>query len=193
MDFMRGFIPTRWESVTKLKPEQARTEGSADLWSDGYEPRLRIKAHPDAWGAEKNGPQAIGKTRGGWNTKLHAVTAGDRLAVRFSLSAGNAADAAEGRLLLETIGKPEHTVNLLTDRAYEEDRTRLTAWELRFNPAAPPKKNRVKPWDCDRKPYKQRKERERFFRRIKGFRGICARYDKLDIMLTAFIYWQRRV
>jgi transposase len=36
--------------------------------------------------------------------------------------------------------------------------------------------------------YKRRNEIERFFRRIKSFRGIFTRYDKLDRMFTAFIY-----
>jgi transposase len=107
--------------------------------------------------------------------------------VGFELSAGNVTDAEAGRLLLESLGPLEQTVNLLMDRAYEDDKTRLTAWGLRFNPVVPPKKNEVKPWDYDRELYKRRKEIERFFRRLKGFRCVCPRYDKLDRMFTAFI------
>jgi hypothetical protein len=44
-------------------------------------------------GREKNGKQAIGKTRGGWNTKIHAVTSGDSRVIGFLLSAGNVLDA----------------------------------------------------------------------------------------------------
>jgi transposase len=79
-------------------------------------------------------------------------------------------------------------VVLLMDRAYEDDLTRLTAWELRFNPVVPPKSNRVHPWEYDRELYKRRNEVERFFRRIKGFRRVCTRYDKLNVIFTAFIY-----
>ena len=68
-------------------------------------------------GREKNGKQAIGKSRGGWNTKIHAVTAGDTRVAGFLLSGGNVPDAQAGRLLLETLGKQENTVNLLMDRA----------------------------------------------------------------------------
>ena len=96
-------------------------------------------------------------------------------------------DAEAGRLLLESIGPLEQTVNLLMDRAYEDDKTRLTAWGLRFHPVVPPKKNRVKPWEYDRELYKRRNEIERFFRRLKAFGGVCTRYDKLDRMFTAFI------
>ena len=45
---------------------------------------------------EKNGPQAIGKSRGGWNTKIHMVAADARTAITFSLSPGNDHDASHG-------------------------------------------------------------------------------------------------
>jgi transposase len=69
------------------------------------------------------------------------------------------------------------------DRAYEDDLTRLTAWRLRFNPVVPPKSNRVHSWNYDRELYQRRNEVKRFFRRIKGYRRVCTRYDKLDTML----------
>ena len=47
-----------------------------------------IKVHPDAAGALKKSPQSIGKSRGGWTTKIHMVSANDRLGLRFSLSPG---------------------------------------------------------------------------------------------------------
>src|SRR5471032_395526 len=43
-------------------------------------------------GSKKNGPQAIGKSRGGWNTKIHLVAADARTAITFSLSPGQAHD-----------------------------------------------------------------------------------------------------
>ena len=54
--------------------------------------------------SEKNGPQSIGRTRGGWNTKLHMGAASDRDGVIFALSAGNCGDAPEGRALLRRLG-----------------------------------------------------------------------------------------
>ena len=48
-----------------------------------------VKIHPDVHGARKNGAQAIGKTSGGWNTKIHALAMGDTRTTAFSLSAGN--------------------------------------------------------------------------------------------------------
>jgi transposase len=74
------------------------------------------------------------------------------------------------------------------DRDYEDGETRLLAFEWGYSPAAPPKKTRKHPWEYDKELYKQRNEVERMFRRLKGFRRIGTRYDKLDIMFSLFIY-----
>ena len=138
---------------------------------------------------EKNGAQAVGRTRGGWNTKLHMVTASDRDGVIFSLSAGNRGDGPEGRTLLQQLGPADHPVYLLMDRAYEGDETRALAVELGYIPVVPPKSNRKDPWDYDKELYKQRNQVERLFRRIKRFRRIFTRYDKLDIIFLAFVFF----
>ncbi len=52
-----------------------------------------VKVHPEGTGALKNGPQAIGKSRGGWTTKIHMVAADARTAITFALSPGQASDA----------------------------------------------------------------------------------------------------
>ncbi|MDR2783431.1 MAG: transposase [Treponema sp.] len=77
---------------------------------------------------------------------------------------------------------------MLTDRAYEGGRTRVTAGESGYKPVVPPKRNRAHPWKYDKERYKRRKEIERFLRRLKGFRGIRARYDKLARIFSVFIY-----
>jgi transposase len=73
------------------------------------------------------------------------------------------------------------------DRAYEGDTTRHLAMELGYVPVVPPKQNRRTPWDYDRALYTRRNEIERLFRRLKGFRRIFSRYDKLDVIFVAFI------
>ena len=53
-----------------------------------------IKVHPDGTAAlKKNGPQSVGKSCGGWTTKLHLIAAGAECAVIFSLSPSQAGDA----------------------------------------------------------------------------------------------------
>jgi transposase len=50
-----------------------------------------------------------------------------------------------------------------------------------------PKSNRVNPWEYDRAMYKRRNEIERLFRRLKGFRRIFSRFEKLDVIFIGFI------
>ncbi len=138
---------------------------------------------------EKTGPQAIGKSRGGWTTKLHLVAADARTALTLALSPGQAPDAPEGRRLLRRL-KPEPAgLPLLMDRAYEGDATRQLARELGFTPVVPPKRHRVAPWTYDRQLYRKRNEVERLFRRLKAFRRIFTRFDKLDVLFLGFIHF----
>ena len=73
------------------------------------------------------------------------------------------------------------------DRAYEGEETRQLALELGFSSVVPPKQNRVTPWEYNRALYKRRNEIERLFRRLKGFRRIFSRFEKLDVMCVGFI------
>jgi len=75
------------------------------------------------------------------------------------------------------------------DRAYEGDETRQLALNLGYIPVVPPKSNRIDPWEYDRAMYRRRNEVERLFRRIKGFRRIFSRFEKLDVVFIAFIHF----
>jgi transposase len=105
----------------------------------------------------------------------------------FSLSPGQAGDAPEGRKLLQAEGKTGEPCFLIMDRAYEGDETRELAESLGCLPVVPPKSNRLEPWSYDRELYKRRNEVERLFRKLKGFRRLATRYDKLDVMFFVFI------
>jgi transposase len=115
------------------------------------------------------------------------VSSSDRDAIVFSLSSGKAHDAPAGRKLLQRHGYVPHNPYLVMDKAYEGKPTRLLAAELGYNTVVPPKSNRKEPWYYDKELYKKRNEIERLFRRIKRFRRIFTRYDKLDVMFIAFI------
>ena len=73
------------------------------------------------------------------------------------------------------------------DRAYEGDKTRQLVLDLGMTPVVPPKANRLIKWDYDRIVYKRRNEVERLFRRLKGYRRIFSRFEKLDVMYRAFL------
>lgn len=138
---------------------------------------------------KKTGKQAIGRSRGGLTTKIHLVTASDRSVVAFRLSPGNRHDAPEGELLLDEMKRQAGQLYMLMDRAYEGDRIRAKVVEMGYSPVVPPKKNRKEPWEYDKERYKQRNEIERFILRLKRFRKVFTRYDKLDSLFSGFIYF----
>jgi len=76
---------------------------------------------------------------------------------------------------------------MVMDRAYEGDETRQLVFDLGMTPVVPPKANRLVKRDYDRFLYKRRNEVERLFRRLKGYRRIFSRFEKLDVMYRAFL------
>ena len=103
------------------------------------------------------------------------------------LSGGECNDAPQGRESIEKIGTRFEGVPYLMDMAHEGEETRALAWEKGHEPIVPPKENRKDPWEYDKETYKRRNVVERLFRRLKGFRRVCTRYDKTDAIFLAFI------
>lgn len=105
------------------------------------------------------------------------------------LSSGEKGDSPQGRKLLSTLGCTSREVYLAMDQAYEDNATRKLTIELGMIPVVPPRHNRKNPWVYDKEIYRLRNQVERLFRRIKRFRRIFTRYDKLDSMFVAFIFF----
>jgi transposase len=74
---------------------------------------------------------------------------------------------------------------LLADKAYDADPLIHTLTQRGINPVIPPKANRKTPRDCDFALYCERNLIERFFNKIKHFRAIATRYDKLAKIFLA--------
>jgi transposase len=115
------------------------------------------------------------------------VAADSRTALVFALSPGHDHDAPHGRALLGELGAMPEGLPMLMDRAYEGNETRQLVLDLGLIPVVPPKSSRLHPWDYDHALYKKRNEIERLFRRLKGFRRIFSRFEKLDVVFIAFI------
>jgi transposase len=89
--------------------------------------------------------------------------------------------------LLGGLGALPAPLYLLMDGAYEDNQTRQQALDFGWIPVTPPRHNRLEPWQYDRAMYRRRNEIERLFRRLKGFRRIFSRFDKLDVIFLAFL------
>lgn len=105
----------------------------------------------------------------------------------LKLSPGQAGDAPHGRELLQAGGPVPAGCPLIMDSAYQGDETLRLAKELGYEPVVPPNPGRLQLWDYDRTLYRRRNEIERLFRRLKSYRRVFSRFDKLDVLFTGFI------
>ena len=135
---------------------------------------------------EKTADKAVGRTRGGMNTKLHAIVDGLGNPVEFLLSAGNDHDSVHAVELLSKVDISNS--NILADRAYAAKAILEYITEHGARYVIPPKSNVINPWPIDRHLYKERHLIECFFQKLKWFRRIATRYEKLDISFTAFVH-----
>jgi len=108
-------------------------------------------------------------------TKIHALVDGLGNPANLMLTAGQIHDLACARDLIEN-ADPEA---LIADKAYDADPLINSLTEREITPVIPPKSNRKTKRDCDFALYRERNLIERFFNKIKHFRAIATRYDKL--------------
>jgi len=117
----------------------------------------------------------MGRSRGGLTTKIHALVDADGRPVRLELTPGQAGDAPVARLLLEDLA-PGAT--LIADRAYDTNAIRDFAAKRGAWANIPPRSIRKGSFSFSTWVYRQRNLVERFFNKIKQFRGLATRYDR---------------
>lgn len=141
------------------------------------------KVHQSACSGLKN--QAIGSSRGGKNTKIHVLINERMQVMNVILTGGNIADSEHALDLfagIELVGK-----KVLADRAYSCDKIRSYLEERGAEVCIPDKINFKTKHSFDAELYKQRNLVERFFQRIKNYRHIATRYDKLAFCFLNFV------
>jgi transposase len=152
-----------------------------------------VRAHQHSAGARKAlGKQAIGRSRGGLGTKVHAVVDALGNPVGFHLTGGQAHDLEGADHLIPAL----QADTLIADKAYDADERVIAPLAKAGKTAViPPRSNRRNPREHDRQAYKARHLVENFFARLKQFRAIATRYDKTDsnflaaIHLAASVVW----
>ena len=130
--------------------------------------------------------KAIGRTKGGLNTKIHAIVDGLGNPVAFLLSPGNDNDSTHAIELMDMTDIADS--NLLGDKAYGTKEILAYIEKRGATVVIPPKSNAKEPWMIDYCLYKERHLIECFFQKIKWFRRVATSYDKLDMSFLAFVY-----
>ena len=136
--------------------------------------------------------QAIGRSRGGRNTKIHALADAKGRLLSILLTGGEAHDCPPAKRLIRRV---KAAAKLLGDKAYDSAELRQWLDERDTKPVIPNRSNRKQPFSFDKKSYKLRHLIENAFSRLKDFRRIATRYDKLarnylaSVCLAAAIVW----
>jgi transposase len=137
-----------------------------------------VRAHQHSTGAASASGEAIGKSRGGNTTKIHLAVDSYGLPVHFELSGGQVHDVAYAEQLVVGAPAAEYTVG---DKGYDSEKLREKLRARGSVPVIPRRKNNtLGNQDMDWCLYKYRHLVENAFARIKHFRAIATRYDKLE-------------
>jgi transposase len=129
--------------------------------------------------------QAIGRSRGGRTTKIHAVVDGCGRPLALEITPGQRGDAPIARALLDPLPPARLCA---ADTAYDSDALRQFLIERGTRPVIPnnPTRKHLHPFDPNA--YKLRNLIERMFCRLKDWRRIATRYDKLKTNFAAAVF-----
>lgn len=136
--------------------------------------------------------QAIGRSRGGRSTKIHAVCDRQSRVTSFTLTPGQKGDVRVAPSLIQPLPKADY---VLADAAYDSDRFRLVLTERPTIPVIKPNPTCRNIPAFNEETYKQRNLIERAFFHLKDWRRVATRYDKLarnfeaTVALAAIIVW----
>lgn len=143
-----------------------------------------VRAHQHSAGATKRkGEQALGRFRGGSKTNIHARVNGLGQPARFTLTGGQIADITQAQALLEQI----QPAAVLADRAYDADELVAYIDSKDAKAVISPKTNRKNQRACDEHQYRNHDPIERLFAKLKQFRRVATRYDKLAPRFVSFV------
>ena len=156
--------------------------------------RLHPHQSTSLGGRRKRGEQkqAVGRSRGGRNTKIHALADAKGRLIAILLTGGEAHDYPIAKRLIRRVKPPRH---MLGDTAYDGDELREELGQRGTKPVIPNRSNRKRPFSFNKRLYKLRWRVESAFNRLKDFRRIATRYDRLarnylaSVCLAAALVW----
>ncbi|HEX2531182.1 MAG TPA: IS5 family transposase [Burkholderiaceae bacterium] len=193
--YRRGTRNGLWDRILAALQRQLDAAGGIE-WSLWCIDGSNVRAHQAAAGAGKNRPlpepidHALGRSRGGWGTKLHLVTDGAGLPLAVKLSAGQAGEALYAEPVLDAVcihrphGPRQRPQQLAADRAYSHRRIRQWLRHHRVRAGIPERRDQIahrrgRPPAFDIQQYRRRNVVERCVGWLKEARAIATRFEKL--------------
>ena len=178
--FRRWCLSGFWEFVWARAMDQAVPCCSGLRHLDSSQ----IKAHKHAQvGPEPLEGRKIGKTKGGPNTKLNAITDSRRRPIALSLTEGQSSEYVGALELLKSC----EGMTIVADKGYDSDPFRYLIGDWGNDSCIAPRKNRVKPVEFSKTIYKKRHNVENYFCWTKESRAISTRYDQTPVSFMGFV------
>jgi transposase len=134
---------------------------------------------------KKHGAQSLGRSRGGFSTKIHLATDALGNAIRFILTGGERNDITQAAALTENLIADY----VLADKGYNSDAFVLKLKETGAEVVIPSRVNRQQPRTIDEHLYKERHLVECCIGKLKHFRRVFSRFDKLAKNYLSFVYF----
>ncbi len=135
--------------------------------------------------AKKHGAQSLGRSRGGFSTKIHLATDALGNAVRFILTSGERHDITQAETLIENFCADY----VIADKGYDAQAFILLLKARSAEAVIPSRANRQEPREIDTHLYKERHLIENQIGKLKHFRRVFSRFDKLAKNYLSFIYF----
>jgi transposase len=146
-----------------------------------------VRAHACAAGYGKDSQKAksLGRSKGGFTTKIHALVDALGNPLKFLLTPGQRNDITQAELLYADI----QSARMIADKGYDSDAFIQFLRDKKCDPTIPPRKNRKELRYYDEFLYQERHPIECFFGKIKHFRRVFSRYDKSAQAYLSVLYF----
>ena len=132
--------------------------------------------------------EALGRSRGGFSTKIHVICTDEDTAVGVVLTPGQAGDAPQfGKLFDAGTAEVPTADEVVADKGYDSWDIKNKVLEADAAAHIPSKSNAAEPWPHDPEAYADRNRVERLFNKLKQFRAVATRFDKLGKVFLATV------
>lgn len=136
------------------------------------------------WRTKKEGAQSLGRSRGGFSTKIHLATDALGNALRFILTGGERNDITQAQALVNDLVADY----VIADKGYDAAPFVMKLKERNMEVVIPSRRNRKEQREIDTHLYKERHLIENQIGKLKHFRRVFSRFDKLAKNYLSFIY-----
>lgn len=176
-----------WQRLLEALQQQAYERGELD-WEEHYVDSTVVRAHQHAAGAKSRGTadEGLGRSRGGFSTKVHFRADGRGRPMTFVVTPGQRHDAVafeqlldQGKVRRATAGRPkQRPKRIVGDKAYSSAKNRRLLRQRGIRAVIPTPSCQRRLRTFDREAYRRRNHVERLVNRLKQHRRVATRYEK---------------